>query len=78
MGVAGVDYLDFDLRIEPKAAGGYRVRVIDPDGNVVASTEAQSPKAGLRVPALLGLAMLLAGLIGGLPWATALAAPLVH
>ncbi len=33
---------------------------------------------GLRVPALLGLAMLLAGLIGGLPWATALAAPLVH
>jgi len=29
MGVAGVDYLDFDLRIEPKAAGGYRVRVIE-------------------------------------------------
>ena len=33
---------------------------------------------GLRVPALLGLAMLLTGLIGGLPWATVLAAPLVH
>ncbi len=29
MGVAGVDYVDFDLRIEPKAGGGYRVRVIE-------------------------------------------------
>jgi tetratricopeptide (TPR) repeat protein len=35
---ASVDYLDFDLRIEPKAGGGYRVRVIEsPAGEATGS-----------------------------------------